>query len=83
MRGDNASTLLVSSFSEDLESEILRNVSAISHDWLMMFVELKSGIYRTIIEGKRASSGPSGIVIDDIRIADCTVFGRFGASEES
>ena len=44
--------------------------------WTRLFAPLPTGIHQVVIEGQRAQSGSTGIVMDDLVIKECAQFGE-------
>jgi hypothetical protein len=44
--------------------------------WNRLFTTLPIGIYQIAVEGKRSTSGISGLSIDDLAIRHCSKFGE-------
>ena len=70
------STVAVIAVSEENSETIL--VASDGNEpamWNRLFAVLPSGTYQIAIDGRRSSSGFSGLSVDDVIIQDCTKFG--------
>ena len=76
--GSAPGRLSILSKNEELhEAELWNEVESASGQWRRVFVKLAFGVNHIVIVGIRSSKGTSGMLLDDITIADCGWFGMY------
>ena len=74
----NLTQLSIIAVSEQLEETPVVSVSGSTVDFIRLFTQLPSGVYRLVIEGRRDDSNiECSITMDDVAVMDCTRFGMF------
>ena len=81
--GDSPATVHVYARRENLDMKLLvkKQVApfppvTIPLVWKRLHVRLPEGVHQVVIQGRRGTSGSSGIAIDDVSIDTCHAYGE-------
>lgn len=76
------SHLRITAVSQDLEVSNVYQTQEATAGWYRLLVTLPSGQNRLVLTGTRMKDEDSGIVVDDILVQSCEIFGELRSLKE-